>query len=49
MPLPLILIGAAVAATAVGAKKAYDGHQDKSLEWSEEALKKWGMSQWATK
>ena len=31
MPLPLILIGAAVAATAVGAKKAYDGHQDKSL------------------
>lgn len=30
MPLPFILIGAAVAATAVGAKKAYDGHQDKS-------------------
>ncbi|MFA5233404.1 MAG: multiheme c-type cytochrome [Sulfurimonas sp.] len=24
-------------------------HQDKSLEWSEEALKKWGISQWVTK
>lgn len=31
MPLPLILIGAAAAATALGAKKAYDGHQDKNL------------------
>lgn len=31
MPLPLILIGAAVAAAGVGAKKAYDGHQDKNL------------------
>lgn len=31
MPLPFILIGAAAAATAIGAKKAYDGHQDKSL------------------
>lgn len=30
MPLPFILIGAAAAATAIGAKKAYDGHQDKS-------------------
>ncbi|HRO78697.1 MAG TPA: chemotaxis protein [Acinetobacter towneri] len=30
MPLPLILIGAAAAATAVGAKKAYDGYKDKS-------------------
>lgn len=30
MPLPFILIGAAAAATAVGAKKAYDGHNDKS-------------------
>lgn len=29
MPLPFILIGAAAAATAIGAKKAYDGHQDK--------------------
>ena len=31
MPLPFILIGAAAAATAIGAKKAYDGHQDKNL------------------
>lgn len=31
MPLPLLLIGAAVAAAGIGAKKAYDGHQDKNL------------------
>ncbi|WP_266126005.1 chemotaxis protein [Acinetobacter bereziniae] len=30
MPLPLLIIGAAAAATTIGAKKAYDGHKDKS-------------------
>ncbi|OBW94900.1 chemotaxis protein [Gallibacterium anatis] len=30
MPLPFILAGAAVAAVAAGAKKAYDGYQDSS-------------------
>ncbi|MEI1682916.1 chemotaxis protein [Acinetobacter baumannii] len=30
MPLPFLLIGAAAAATAVGAKKAYDGHKKKN-------------------
>ncbi|NAR49379.1 chemotaxis protein [Acinetobacter haemolyticus] len=30
MPLPFIIAGAAIAATAVGAKKTYDGYQDKN-------------------
>lgn len=30
MPLPFILGGLAVAAVATGAKKGYDGYQDKS-------------------
>lgn len=30
MPVPFILGGIALAAGAFGAKKAYDGHQDKS-------------------
>ncbi|PSU72486.1 chemotaxis protein [Photobacterium phosphoreum] len=31
MPLPFILAGAAIAAAGFGAKKGYDGYQDKSL------------------
>ena len=30
MPLPFILAGAAIAAASYGAKKGYDGYQDKS-------------------
>ncbi|WP_120430537.1 chemotaxis protein [Acinetobacter baylyi] len=30
MPLPFIIAGAAIAATAVGAKKGYDGYKDKN-------------------